>query len=159
VRTKHAKWGRLGATIRWSKYPPISIRFWNNIRIGKKQDCWPWLGSKSKNGYGKTKVKGVTISTHRLSAKLSGIKIDGISILHQCDNRICCNPNHLFGGSQKQNVRDAVSKGRMPMKLSDAQINQIRKRHKHGEDQEKLAKEFGVNQGHISKIVNFLRRN
>lgn len=79
--------------------------------FGKK--CWIWQGSKSSEGYGQVTIQGKTIGTHRFSYKYHK-KIDPGKYLvcHTCDNPPCVNPNHLWLGTEKDNVHDMHHKGR-----------------------------------------------
>lgn len=76
--------------------------------------CWIWMGSVSSNGYGNYKIKNKQIKPHRLSYELFIDEIDkGLQVCHKCDIKVCVNPNHLFIGTQKDNIQDAVKKKRM----------------------------------------------
>lgn len=93
-----------------SKDPMQRIK--NRVRIDKN-GCWNWLGGKDKDGYGKTTFKFKTYRPHRLAyAATYGPIPEGQLVLHKCDNPACCNPDHLFLGSQKDNIQDAIRKGR-----------------------------------------------
>jgi hypothetical protein len=87
-------------------------RFWNNvIRLDNK--CWQWIAATSTYGYGKMWICGQLINSHRISWIIHYGEIPvGKSVLHRCDNPPCTNPKHLFLGTQGDNVRDAVKKGR-----------------------------------------------
>lgn len=77
--------------------------------------CWLWLGAVSSSGYGTFYFNGRLILAHRASwAIYTGRDISdaSVKICHTCDNMICVNPEHLWEGSQKQNVLDCWSKGR-----------------------------------------------
>ena len=75
--------------------------------------CWEWQGVLDKDGYGKAKRYGKTIRAHRLFYEefVSNIP-HGMLVLHNCDNPKCCNPEHLFIGTQLDNERDKDAKGR-----------------------------------------------
>ncbi len=74
--------------------------------------CLEWQGSKAKR-YGSTTYKGKYCAIHRKVWMLTqGAIPDGLFVLHKCDNPICCNPEHLFLGTQTDNMRDMAAKGR-----------------------------------------------
>jgi hypothetical protein len=167
TRNQRIKWGRRGAIKRWSLLPPFEKRFWERVNRGRKRACWVWKLGTTPNGYGKVKRLGKTLLSHRVAFELHYNKQipDGVEVLHKCDNKPCCNPYHLFLGTQKDNVNDAISKGRMwcPTrekfkKLSDEKICEIRNAYQDGHSQNDVAERFGVHQSHVSKIVNFKRR-
>lgn len=75
--------------------------------------CWLWTGSLNKSGYGETTWKGKLELAHRTSWALNKGQIpNGLQVLHRCDNRICTNPDHLFLGTNYDNVLDKISKKR-----------------------------------------------
>ena len=94
-------------------------RFWSKVSKGDEDDCWEWQGRLDGNGYGSFGIYSRQLLPHRVSAYLSG-KLEslkkgssaGVVIRHKCDNPACVNPRHLKVGTQKDNVRDCVSKHR-----------------------------------------------
>lgn len=85
--------------------------------------CWPWAGVLSKSGYGRLTISGqherfsiegrYQFSVHRLAFELwKGLIPKGQVIMHQCDNRACFNPQHLFLGTQHENMHDKHAKKR-----------------------------------------------
>lgn len=115
-------------------------QFWSKVEIGNPNACWEWRPSIESGWYGS--FRGVP--THR-QAYIFVHKILGkdAKVCHSCDNPPCCNPNHLWAGSQADNVRDMMEKGRgwsrgrpggrkggRPRKLTDAQVSNARKRYR-----------------------------
>lgn len=92
---------------------PVSIRLEENLMPLAECGCWIWMGHLSDLGYGKMKIDGKAQSVHRVSWTLNRNAIpDGVKVLHSCDIRCCFNPDHLFLGSQADNVADMISKNR-----------------------------------------------
>ena len=92
-----------------------SITYWAHVT--KTQECWGWKGSKNPGGYGKITVRiegrPITVSAHKLSYQLhKGEVPSSLLVLHHCDNPECTNPNHLFLGTQQDNMKDKMAKGR-----------------------------------------------
>ena len=86
-------------------------RFWK--KVNKSNDCWIWIGGKNRSGYGITCYNGKKILTHRAAYQfLKGSIPDKFLCLHKCDNPSCVNPQHLFVGTQQDNVKDMYEKGR-----------------------------------------------
>lgn len=86
--------------------------FWERVdRSG--EDCWPWKSGSPDEGYGAFKMDGRTILAHRRAWEITyGAIPDGALVLHRCDNRRCCRPEHLFLGSYHDNAQDMVGKDR-----------------------------------------------
>lgn len=74
--------------------------------------CIEWTFHKTKDGYGKLFHKGKSILAHRFSYEVHVGEITNFYVLHKCDNPACVNPEHLFLGTQKDNVKDMVNKDR-----------------------------------------------
>lgn len=91
---------------------PASERLMRHIR--RDNDCWIWTGAKTTSGYGQSMDDNQkTIMAHRLSYQLFKEPItDGLFVLHKCDVPLCVNPDHLFLGTQKDNMTDMTVKNR-----------------------------------------------
>lgn len=89
-------------------------RFWN--KVYKTDSCWLWIGSRLPTGYGTFRVGKKVKRAHRVSWELhNGPIIDGsLLVCHTCDNPMCVNPDHLFLGTNLDNMRDRNAKGRNP---------------------------------------------
>ena len=94
--------------------------FWPKVKIGLKDECWPYRGSISSWGYGTVMRtlglgKRFTWGAHKVAWVLDrGPVPDGLCVLHKCDNRACCNPHHLYLGTKVDNARDKIERGRDP---------------------------------------------
>ncbi len=88
-------------------------RFWDKVEIIPFHQCWEWIGSKDKNGYGLIKRNGRSVRAHRASYEINIGEIpSGMVIMHSCDNPGCVNPEHLSVGTPLQNSLDCKVKGR-----------------------------------------------
>lgn len=130
----------------------INDKIWPEPNSG----CWLWSGATSPKGYGVVWWAPGMARVHRLVyVAVNGPIADGLSVLHRCDNPPCCNPDHLFLGTNRDNVDDKVRKGRAAKKLTSDQVLAMRAAYSGGGvSQGRLAAEFGVGQPRVSKIVN-----
>ena len=120
--------------------------------------CWDWEGYY-RDGYGTIRYQGKTWLAHRLSYKLFVGDLGEFHVLHKCDNRKCVNPDHLYLGTNSDNVRDRVSRNREAYrkgtangraKLTDDLVLEIRKNE--CTTNQELANIFGVSHQLISRI-------
>lgn len=94
-------------------------RFWSKVDVRGPAECWHWTGARVPNGYGslgRVPVDGriaSQVGAHRVAFYLTHGAWPHIA-RHLCDNKICVNPAHILDGSVKDNVRDAVERGRFP---------------------------------------------
>lgn len=90
----------------------IRVRF--NASIVKSEGCWTWVGYINKGGYGKIYFRDKLESAHRISFMLDrGLEdLPKSCVLHSCDNTKCVRPDHLFSGTQLDNIDDMNRKGR-----------------------------------------------
>lgn len=147
---------------------PLPKRFWATVDMAS--DCWEWQGKRYRNGYGGCFVtergKRKYRLAHRLAWELTYGPIQkGMNVCHHCDNRACCRPEHLFLGTQKQNLADAREKGRLQWtmgdgrgntKLTAATVQEIRRRHiQEGLGKRKLSAIYGVANNTIYQIIHY----
>lgn len=148
-----------------------------DARVVRSPECWQWTGWKNRGGYGCVRLNQFNrkaMLAHRLSWVLHYGEIPpGKHVLHRCDNRECTRPDHLFLGTNVDNIADRVAKGRPGSRawlnagerhprarLSDADCAQIRAERKAGARCVDLAKRYGVTQRHISAVSrNLVRRS
>jgi hypothetical protein len=130
-------------------------RFWKKVNKNTPSGCWEWTGAKSSGGYGSLGVDGKTVRAHRFSYELHFEKIaDGLEVLHKCDNCKCVRPDHLFVGTQLDNVKDMRAKGRARYGETKGAKNG---RAKLTEKDVRIIRRLGTKMGakKISKILGF----
>ena len=132
-------------------------RITNKIKKCTDTGCWNWLGTKTIRGYGQLIIDGQKLYAHRVSyALFHGELPRTLNVCHKCDNVQCVNPDHLFLGTQKDNLQDMSAKGRSTRgernpqaKLTADVIKEIRD---NATPNEQLAKQYGVSRRTISAI-------
>jgi len=141
--------------------PSLEERFWGKVKIAGANDCWEWnAGRFGANGYGSFYKDGKSTTAHRVAYEIStGQSAKKLDVCHKCDNRMCCNPAHLFLGTPAENVADMIAKGRESRGssrynavLNEENVTEIRRRLSFGEKQYLLAKEFNVQPSQICRI-------
>ena len=160
-------------------------RFWNKANkdgpvpshCPELGPCWVWTAHIDRLGYGWFQsARRKSELAHRVAWRITnGTILDGIKCCHKCDNRSCVNPDHLFLGTQADNMRDAANKKRMASgdrsgsrlhpesrprgentpcaKLRDEDIPVIRALVANGKSQRSVARRFGVHHGIIGGII------
>lgn len=136
---------------------------WKNVKIKRSDECWEWTKYKLKNGYGEMGINNKVYLVHRIVyEQIYGYIPDGLYILHKCNNPSCCNPKHLYLGTQKDNMKQMSEDGRSARgeksssaKLKVEDVLEIRKlysteKYYHWE----LGEMFGVSRQQITKILN-----
>lgn len=142
------------------KFCSLRCAFLSQVRI-VRGTCWEWLGWVDDAGYGVIYFGGKTIKAHRASFELFKGPLRGKCSLHHCDNTGCTNPDHLFKGTQTDNVLDMDRKGRRRVgtlerqscaKLNRRQVRRIRERLARGDLCAEIARQYGVVFQTISNI-------
>jgi hypothetical protein len=88
-------------------------RFLDKVEMIPEHPCWEWIGTIGNHGYGEITINYNFYLAHRLSWKLHFSEIPkGLYVCHKCDNKTCVNPNHLFLGTDRDNMLDKCRKGR-----------------------------------------------
>lgn len=128
----------------------VSREVYFSDRINKTDYCWLWTGKKGPKGYGVATYRGRSMLAHRFSYELhyGPMFMEGMFVLHRCDNPLCVCPDHLFLGSQQDNIDDMVSKHRHAhgertknAKLTEIDVRTIRSSR---EPSSVLARQYGV---------------
>jgi hypothetical protein len=143
----------------------VERRFWQKVdKSGGPDACWPWQAKIDNWGYGVFSTTPFTsIHASRYAYILTNSDPGKLLVLHKCDNPSCCNPSHLFLGTNLDNSRDKFSKGRQRFlfgnqhpqaKLTEEQVIEILSAYENGGiTQRELAEKYGVEQTVISGIV------
>lgn len=138
-------------------------------KVNKTSSCWLWTGGGRGVGYGAIKIKNKIVDAHRVSWEIHNGEIPkGMFVCHKCDVRSCVNPGHLFLGTPRENVIDAIKKGRQTQhlrlsflknppklkKLNDDEAKEIRKKYLTTQTTyRKLGTEYGVSRQTICDIM------
>ena len=143
-------------------------RFWSKVcKLSEKQGgCWVWTGGQDKDMYGRFRLceagKKINIMAHVYSFYLTnGFMPGSLLVCHTCDHPYCVNPDHLFLGTPKENVQDAMKKGRHPLgetngqaKLTNEKVKLIRELNATGDyTKQQLSDQFGVAQSVIYDVI------
>lgn len=146
-------------------------RFWSRVdKSGGPQACWPASWARGDDGYPlyqyRWRGRLITSKAHRVAWIYTHRKLlpRNLLVCHTCDNRACCNLNHLFLGSPADNLRDAAAKGRMNRgearynaKMTEAKVRKVRSLYATGTiNMKELAAQFGVV---TTAIFNIIHRN
>lgn len=114
--------------------------------------CWVYIGARNAKGYGRVElpmkrgVRGRRVRAHRLAwLRARGAIPAGMFVLHSCDNPPCINPDHLFLGTNSDNMTDMVRKGRHPcQRITIAQAEEVTRRILAGQRRAEIVAATGV---------------
>ncbi len=142
---------------------PFEDRLWEKVQKGP--GCWEWTGSLDTHGYGQLAVHRVAQRVHRLVWAVTHGDPGKLHVLHTCDNRKCCNPDHLFLGTNADNVRDRVEKGRQPQgethhmaKYTDADLREMKRLRESGLTLLAVGDRFGASSGYVCDVLKGNKR-
>ena len=141
-------------------------------RRNESNGCWNWTGATFTNGYGRVMLGSrrdgnrKTVSVHRLAMHMwRGFDLSSpLFVCHQCDNKRCFNPEHLFIGTAADNTLDYITKGKYrpcygerngASKLTWDEVRELRES---SGPQRILARRFGISQGMVSRILRSKNR-
>jgi hypothetical protein len=146
---------------------PLAQRFWEKVHCTKT--CWIWTGHQLPKGYGKISIggdHGQMLLAHRVSWELhNGPITDGLFVCHRCNNPSCVRPDHLYLGTNSENIRDAIRDGIVvggsslgekngSARLTPGQVVDIRRmRNSEGLSLRELAVEYGVSVSAIHRAA------
>jgi hypothetical protein len=142
--------------------------FWSRVRTGQPDECWEWQGSRGSHGHG---VLGYHGKRHIIASRLAyeltfGTIPSGLFICHRCDNPPCCNPAHLYAGTQAENMADRVRRGRWKggspvgercgaSVLTEADVLKIKERHRFTRSGiRQTGRDYGVSHSSIIALLD-----
>lgn len=142
---------------------PKIAEFMNKYGVDTRGACWIWLRGVDSYGYPQPRIGGRSMLAHRYIYTLAtGDDIDGLVVMHTCDNRRCLNPAHLRLGTQAENIRDRHIKGRdgacrgedAPWsKIDEALVQEIRDRRADGWTLDRLTAHYPISKTQIARIT------
>lgn len=150
--------------------------FWSKVdKSGGSNACWPWIAGKNSKGYGWFRLNGTPRQAHRVAFFLTYGHWPEPECRHTCHNRVCCNGAHLLEGTRAENEADKVAAGRQARgerhgsrthpervprgerngnaKLTEWHVRIMRRLFREGKTKTQIAREFGVGDTAVHKIV------
>lgn len=131
---------------------PLEDRFWK--RVDKSGDCWNWTGA-TDGRYGQVWNDGKHEKANRTAWRLCVGEIPkGMNVLHKCDNTLCVRPDHLFLGTQKDNLIDAARKNRLALqRVGQDEQRMVVILFNEGFSADQIAKAFGLSIGTVQRAL------
>jgi hypothetical protein len=153
-----AEWRALSPDDRIRKMSEQSLRRFWSLHKKEENGCWIWQGTIANNGYGKFGFCPCGLAlAHRIAFIHSGNELlPGKFVLHRCDTPACVNPEHLFSGTQKDNMLDCAKKNRSRSgneTVTPEQVMEIRRLAAMGHKAPEIARRFGVTYHVVNAII------
>jgi hypothetical protein len=139
--------------------------FMEKVRVRDKDSCWEWQAETDKDGYGQFYLDGGCQQSHRVMWRISTSDSPGDDlVLHHCDNPTCVNPNHLYLGDKRDNMKDAIQRGQWEptsgagednnrAKLNESDVAEIKTRLEMGHSHKSIAEDYPTSASNISSIA------
>ncbi len=136
------------------------VRFWFKVDMRGPDECWEWQACHNGAGYGHFKINGSMYLAHRVAFIVTNGDTE-LLICHTCDNPSCCNPNHLYAGTMKDDCRDRDERGRAAdqcgenngyVKLTEDDVREIRELRNDCWLQREIADIYGISRSHVGNI-------
>jgi len=135
--------------------------FWQLVNVGDANECWEWTKTLSSTGYGVIQISGRQRYAHRLAWEFTFGRIGTrLFVCHKCDNRKCCNPSHMFLGTNEENTADRHAKGRdarglrsSGSKLSPQSVREIRALAADGVSYSEIGRRYDVWPNAVKRVV------
>ena len=135
-----------------------TARFWSKVDCAGPDDCWEWTEGCNRDYGIFHDCNGSTYLAHRVAFVVTNGDTK-LQVCHTCNNPPCCNPNHLYAGTQKDNMDQCVAEGRSnrgesssSAKLTEFDVYAIRWLRAGGWLQREIAEEYGICQSQVSRI-------
>lgn len=137
-------------------------RFWTKVKKGASDECWEWGACRNDTNYGIFRLNGKNIFAHRLALILVNRLPDPkLAVLHKCDNPPCVNPDHLWAGTQIDNIVDMNRKLRGNQgerhglrKLTNEEVLKMRELYAGGMKIKDIAALLSRRPAHVCRVVN-----
>jgi hypothetical protein len=139
-------------------------RFWAKVNKNgpihpEHGQCWVWIAKLDHDGYGRFWFAGKIVGAHRFSwEQANGAIPEGLCVLHHCDNPPCVRPDHLFIGTNKDNMDDRNAKGRAAGAKGERNgrarltVDQVRAILEDTRSGRKIAPDYGISYQQVSRI-------
>jgi len=140
------------------------IRFWKKVDQRGLGDCWKWQAGCLFAGYGRfCDCRGSKYLAHRVAFVVTNGDTK-LQVCHICNNPSCCNPNHLYAGTQGENIQQCIADGRRAIedrrgekagyvKLIESDVREIRRLYAGGWLQREIAEEYDIHSSTVSAII------